>query len=269
MSELSKIPNLSELIELRNEVLNACNTIYELKECIDNKSSQYNVRSLYASALERLGYRKDECTQHIDAAFWQKIIEQSTVTNVMTERSKSEFLQKIEKKAPEFSKLEIGGFVQNITSIYGKSIDQTVHEVYSQLIGCRYSSGNWRIRKSDNLQKVEKCFRISGNIRFESYNKRFYFDGLTRYGFNFEDLLTVCRLLSGDGHAAWSETFEGLSDISFSKKQDIVETPYFTVKCYLNGNQKVTFTDNKILEMLNKYGPSGNKLPDIIKKKCK
>ena len=83
----------------------------------------------------------------------------------------------------------------------------------------------------------------------------------------------VCYLLDGRGRPNYAERFSALANTALEhNKQNWVETDYFEVTCFKNGNQTVKWKEDKlhILEDLNKYGAGlSNELPDILKKKYK
>lgn len=269
MPDLMKIPNIQDMLKARNRAIEIVDQIRDLRENFDKLIHNSMVRFSPMMEIERQYYRHEHAKKQIDSRFWDAIVKQSKLTNSMTEKAKLEFECKIQENPPEFTVEELIGFSQNATTIYGNNIENTIKEVYRQLIGCHYSGGDWRVRKKSNLKRIEKSFRISGNISWNSFGfGGFIFEGRTRYsGFNFEDLLTACRLLDGQGRSNYSNSFDSLCQEQF-KEGNIITTDYFTVKCYLNGNQLVKFTNLNILESLNRVGANGE-LPDVLKKKYK
>ncbi len=156
----------------------------------------------------------------------------------------------------------------------------TVREVYKQLIGVKYEGGDWGSGKKDNLQKVEKVFRIgysdlklertwSGSVRLAMK----YLHGASNY-FRFNDLLTACRLIEGEGFTDYSNDFNNKVNSLENGGDGItsVDVGYFTVQGFLNGNCKVHWNDDKmnVLDRLNAIG-SGveNDLPDVQRKRYK
>lgn len=261
------IPNIQDLLKARNRMLKIVDTIRNLKEEYEKLEEQNCIQFTSDYYLNQNRYRHDDCKKLIDKGLWYAVIKLSKLTNSMTEKAKNDFLLKIEKDSPEFTVDELVGFSQNAINIYGKNIENTVKEVYKQLIGCKYRGPTHTLKES-NLQRVEPKFRICGNIFHNKwpFGNTFQYRS-TSWGFNFEDLLTACRLLDGKGWSDYSNNFECLCREQLKDSHTVI-TDYFTVTAYINGNQYVKFTRLDILEKLNRVGASGE-LPDVLKKKYK
>jgi len=258
------VETLMDMIDKRDKAIELVHIIKNAKEELDS------IHCFLDSRLEReTRYEIDASEKIIDYLFWKEAIDKCKITDLMTEKKKYEYLDKLEKNAPHFCEQEIYALFQNINSIYGENLEATIIEVYEQLINCRYN-GNGYKGKRDNLQKIEKQFRISGNIYWDRWWGSFHYQS-SMWGLNYEDLHTACYLLDGRGRPKYHETFENLCDQQLKKqKKSEVETDYFKMKCHLNGNQKLTWNPEKcyILDRLNQVG-ADKALPDTMRKRYK
>ena len=124
--------------------------------------------------------------------------------------------------------------------------------------------------KKNNLQSVEKVFRCNGNISWCDWLGRFNYREEYRGGVHFQDILTVCRLIDGQGYGNYGTDFRVLAYQAFyDEKLDTVETPYFLVKCFKNGSQLVKWKRDDVLALFNQIGSGNNGLPDVMKKRYK
>lgn len=268
-AEIIKKRTLSDIVNLRQVVetkLKEMNRIYGELKSIENEVCN----SMFLNAAQRRNFEfDDDLKNNVDEFFWNYLIELSDMTSVMTEAGKEVFLEKIRKKPPEFNDAEVKGFSQNIETMYLSTIETTIHEVYRLLIGCNYSS-DWRQgKKTNNLRGIEKQFRCRGDIErgFSSTFKHDHWNTRCQR-IRYEDLYRVCKLLNGDSKFDYADSFRVYANRDLVElKKDTVETPFFDVKCYLNGNQKVTLKRMDILSLFNQIGSGLVTLPDVMKKK--
>lgn len=264
---------VESLLNKRNHLINKLEEMRSLKNEIDALGREISTY-LYDNVFERMSYSESSCREKIDFECWSYALRSLKITSVMTEVSRNKYLEKIEKETPEFTEEQIKILQANVENLYKDNFVATVKEVYGKLIGCSYHSGssyNSPVKK-DNLDKVNKTFRIRGNISFNQYQGKFEAHNHSYYyGFSFEDLLTVCCLLDGKGRPNYANNFYSMSKEQFEQDNE-VHTDYFSVRAYKNGNQYVKFSEKKyyILDRINKYGPESNhELPDVMKKRYK
>lgn len=207
-------------------------------------------------------------TKALDYSLWVFTLDKMNLTNVMSEGAKSDYLEKVRTAGRKFCEEELEGLVQNAVDIFRKNSLNIVREVYGNLIGCGYHSGNWMEKKKDNLQKVEKVFRI-WYTNFEHPARRSY-SSAGRFDWN--DVMTACRLIEGMGPTNYSNNFYSLTNARDRERGDVVETEWFHLQAYMNGNVKCRWKEDKIhvLEKLNAIGSGReNAMPDVMRKRYK
>lgn len=265
-TELQKPMTVADLINKRLDLLLRIEKLSKDVSEIDAICKTFAEYSCDEGEFRKQDYEHARCMKTIDVALWNYVVKSAGLTSVMTEKAKDEFLKKIKDNPPPFEKDQIAGFIQNAETLYGESIDQTLREVFKAFTHCRYGrvDNDWQKPKLDNCQKIERQFRISGGIHLgycgyevSSYRSNIY-----------DDLLVACCLLDGQPRPSYEKTFKAL--LHEARKTGDVETPFFKVECFKNGNQKVTWKPEKhhILDMLNRYGSTGE-LPDIVRKRYK
>lgn len=265
--KLTKQHPVETFVKARNQVKEKVLQIERLFKEI-NSIAKNLMDTSFKSDINNGHQEWDRCQKTIDFQFWRELLRRGMITNVMTDKTKNKYLEKIEQDTPEFTIKNVSELTQNIEHIYKNNAKQMVKEVYNYLIGCRY--GDWRHKKKDNLNGVKKAFRCSGNIRYDVYFERFKYEDYDWAGLNFGDLLRVCYLLDGKNMGTYAERFSVFADEVFNRGEDTIETDYFSIKCYQNGNQYVKWNPKKdyIRERLNQIG-GGNGLPDSMSKRYK
>lgn len=208
-------------------------------------------------------------TKALDFSLWVFALSKLNITNVMTDKARQEFLEKVRKGGKQFNEVEVAGLAQNAASIFQDSSMNMVRDVYRTLIGCHYNGGTWGSGKKDNLRKVEKVFRCSYSD-FNHTSHRYYGSS---GGIKWNDVLTACRLIEGRGVTDYSNNFYSLVNArDRARGSNEVECEYFHLTAYMNGNVKCRWNEDKlhVLEKLNAIGSGReNAMPDVMRKRYK
>lgn len=293
MSDL-KIPvTILEVLKSKELVLQSIERSLEIQKQLSEENNI--IRDLLLKRLDAEQYtfhrffqenvndsNKDEKLNQLDYALWVYSFDKMDLTKAMTEGAKSEFLKNVEEKKIQFNEKEIIGLVQNANQIFKNSSIETVRTVFRKLIGAEYESGNAKIRrKQNNLQKIEQCFRVrytdakygtySRTIEKSYYSSDSYQRRKDSSCIFIDDIITACRLIEGKGFSDYSNNFDCLCRQA-KRGQTEVDTDYFNVQVFKNGNVKIRFHEEKleILERLNAIGSGReNELGDAMKKRYK
>lgn len=263
--------SIDHFLTAHAEITDLLNTVDNCIKMIDNWSDSIINKAFLSRQFLRASYDKTDCVKIIRREFWKTIIENSGLFDSMSQAARSKLQSKIYDNPPEFNEREINIFTSNISRFYSNNCIQLLKETYSKLIGCRYRGSSWRDNKKDNLQKIEKTFRISGPISYNPsscFRNSFSLFRPSPGSFDYQDLLSCCYVLSGKQSCPKDATFSMLAESQLVGNNSVVTTPFFNVYCYKNGNQKIVFTDEKILNLFNRFGSNGQ-LPDPLKKSNK
>jgi hypothetical protein len=268
---VAKSQPLQALVDVRNRILAIVQEIRDKQNEIDFLSeSTINVSYMWSKIDYRHNHGKT--AQHIvDKEFWEFMADSSQLSNAMTGKAKEVLYNKISENPDPFTLDMVQGYSENLQRIYGDNAMQTIKEVFNSFINSKYHGSNWSDQKVDNLKKIEADFRCCYGVRYDSYFHRFRADGYYGgKGCRFDDLLTACYLLDVGIRPNTAQTFTALAEEQF-KQGNQVDTPYFTVIAFKNNNQRVKWNKDKIkvLQDLNKYGSSGETLPDSMRKRYK
>lgn len=285
MSEMNlTLPiTIAELIQARAGIVSAwmeCNRAIAEVDAAFSRIHDKDFRFLNESSGQRFEKRQDpievkEMTEILDYSLYVFALEKLNITNAMTAMAKDAFLKRVKETKTIFDETQLTGLAQNADKLFRDSSLNTVREVWRKLIGIRYNApASSRLEsKKDNLQKVERVFRVgwndlgfdfSGTITMQ-YSDRNY------SGFRFNDLLAACRLIEGEGIPDYSNNLHVICH-TVPKGQKWVDTGYFVATKYINGNVKVTWNEDKIhvLEKLNAIGSGReNAMPDTMRKRYK
>jgi len=275
--------SVAELLEIRAQIIEAWKEANRAIDGIEQAFARIHDKDFtfhHESGGQRFEKRQDPIdipamTADLDYSLYVFALHKLNITQAMTEKSRDEFLEKIKKQRTPFEEKQLLGLAQNAGQLFRESRLNTVREVYRRLIGVGYAGGNWGSGKKDNLQKVEKVFRVgysdlgiasfTGKIENSSWRVSAF------SGFLFNDLLTACRLIEGEGFTDYSNNIDALCR-AVTHGQKWVDTGYFKVTAYHIGNVKVNWNEDKIhvLEKLNAIGSGReNAMPDVQRKRYK
>lgn len=276
---------IAELIAARAQIIEAWHEANRAIDSIDAAFARIHDKDFRMIDDSRRGgqweprqdkVKIDRMISVLDYSLFVFALGKLNITNAMTETAKDAFLAKVKEAKTVFDEKQLTGLAQNAHKLFRDSSLNTVREVFRKCIGTSYRSGKARMeRKRDNLQKIERCFRVGwSDIGISQYGGGIE-DASRRYnqfsGFRFNDLLTACRLIDGEGIPDYSNNLYALCRAT-PKGQHWVDTGYFVATAYQNGNVKVTWKEDKIhvLEKLNAIGSGReNAMPDTMRKRYK
>lgn len=285
--DLSIPMTIAELIAIRGEIIQSWTNANAAIRAVDSAFHRIHDKD-FVYFLESGGRRSEygtryaikEMTEALDYSLFVFALGKLNITNAMTENAKDKFLAEIKAKKTVFDETQLTGLAQNAHKLFRDSSLNTVRDVWRQLIGASYraDAGSRLEKKKDNLQKVEKVFRVGwSDVKLSSgWNGRSLETSGWRYGsasncFHFNDLLTACRLIEGEGVPDYSNNLESMIR-ALPRGTSQMNTGYFQIQAYLNGNVKVKWNEDKIhiLEKLNAIGSGReNAMPDSLRKRYK
>ena len=279
---------IAELIKIRSEIIQSwkeANLAIESAEKafakIHDKDFHYFLETGRRGQEYGTRYAIKEMTEALDYSLFVFALCKLNITNAMTENARDKFLEEIKKNKTIFDERQLTGLAQNASKLFKDSSLNTVRQVYRQLIGVGYKApaGSRMENKKDNLQKVEQVFRVgwsdvslgkvwTGGYTIENTSWRY---GTSSNCFRFNDLLTACRLIDGKGVPDYSNNLDSIIRAQ-EKGKHTVDTGYFELQAFQNGNVKVRWNEEKIhvLEKLNAIGSGKeNAMPDTMRKRYK
>jgi len=288
--ELSIPLTISDLIKHRAEIIQSWNAANLAIASIDSafgKIDDKDFHFYYDAGCQRFEKRQDpidvpEMTCALDYSLYVYALEKLNITKAMTGKAKEDFLKQVKEKKTIFDEQQLTGLAQNAHVLFRDSSLNTVRQVYRQLIGVQYAGmgAKWGENKKDNLQKIERVFRVGwSDIKLETSwagERRIAFvyrdPKISSSCFHFNDLLTACRLIEGEGFTDYSNNIDFMIRSLPSPNVATLDCGYFELQAFLNGNVKVNWNEEKIhiLEKLNAIGSGReNDLPDSMRKRYK
>lgn len=241
-----------------------------LSEICDTFLQDYSIQNFLHQHL--LGGMK--LRERVDGAFWKALVNSALLTNAMTARKRREFIQQLEGREsngrpipldkriniPIFKAAEIDKVAEQITQQYADTIEATILDVFKEFTNIRYHghiTGGHK-HKVNNLKRIESKFIARGEIYWcgDRFEVREY-----NHCICFEDLLTAAYLCDIGVRPDYDKKFYALAQDGFHLSPgNIVTTPYFSIRCYKNGNHHVTWNPEKlvVLNMINKIGSGEN-----------
>ena len=204
-----------------------------------------------------------------DEYFWKYFVRKSGLMQLMTENKKDKILDDLREHPEPFTDQYVYNMSSNLNNLYLENGSLLIEEVYQKLICCHYHGTGYESKK-DNLQEVKKQFRCYGSLTY-LYNGVLSQNSYRANGVNFEDLYRVFYLLDGKMNSKYSYNFNAIvnEQVEENPQTNTIETEYFKIRHYLNGNNKVTIIRDDLLATLNKIGSGKTSLPDIMSKRYK
>ena len=256
----------AQMAAAKDAIVNAVTEIHHQLKTIEKIGQPYKIYT----ALFRDRYYPDDAEKIIDQRMWNFVAE-STVFGLLTHRDREQLRSELERETKPFNETAVNNLINNILDIAKYSAFTTIKKVYKDFTNTNYQSRWNQPEKRDNRQGIKQKFRIrSGGV---SYDDRFGGSwSVSHRGSMLDDLYTVCKIIDGKSKHDYSDSFYSIAYDQITDKNNhkkIIETAYFDVQCFKNGNQQITFKRLDILKLLNKYGADKNELPDTMSKRYK
>lgn len=207
---------------------------------------------------------RDIYNRELDSMLWQYFFGSGKLQEIMDVKSLEKFNDMLRDPEP-FSAERARMYIANSMDIASDALNTLAKTVFNHLISATYrpgGSGNWRApQKKHNNLKVEKTFRLSESV-YRGYTGRWEASRYRPAIFN--DLEKICSILGKQSPPKYPQTIQDKMNTDETSKNEF-SNEYFTVTLYKNGNQKVKFLRDDILELLNRYGQSGGKIGHDVK----
>lgn len=260
--------SIKGLIEVREKILKKIEKIHSLNsEICELESIAFGGAKFYGQPKILDGYEKHDKFYSLKS--WEILIKECKITNSMSEKGKTNYMEKIKKDTPIFNDFNINAFAQNVSNMYEDGFKGLLDDVWKSFQNCSYvASGGGYWYKKDNINRIKEKFIIMHGFDFSKYTKRISYSGYKNE--LWEDMYSLCHILDGKSKPDYANNFNSMAHKEIKEKENVIECDYFSLKIYKNCNVHVTWNKNKIhiLEKINSYGAGGG-LPDIREKKYK
>ena len=190
---------------------------------------------------------------------WRCIFERTNVRDCMTTRKLEAFQESLEKpkKLPEITEENIRKFVENIILAAPDLLNDFVRETFQWLLPTHWQADKLKTLKKNQFEIQQKTI-VSNICEVNSEDSNLgmnYYDSSK----NLNNMDSAFRLLDGKGIAKYPDDLKTVTEIAFKAGLRIVETDYFKIKFYGNGNAHIEFKRADLLQKLNQIG-GGSKL---------
>ena len=185
---------------------------------------------------------------------WQCIFERTNVRDCMTTRKLDDFQKSLEepKKLPEITEENIKDFVENIILAAPDLLNDFIRETFRWLLPCHWQTDKLKTLKKNQFEIQQKTIvsRIcevnswDGNLRMNYYHS----------SENLNNMDSAFRLLDGKGVTKYPDDLKTVTEISFKAGLRELETDYFKIKFYGNGNAHIEFKRLDLLQKFNQIG---------------
>lgn len=260
MSDIIKKHTPGELEALRNSLLQKWRIA---KKETDNFNAMYKQVSKHTYSFLHLddGARSQieekQIIKEIDGKCWSYFFDTMNLSQVMSVKQIEKFHEKL-KDPEEYTAHKAHEYMANIMNIVENSFKELLSEVFIRLTNSKYQTGR-QIKKRNNSK-----------IDVNSHVSEYVYMGYGHWDINyshpaiFSDLEKCCCILDNKRSPKYPEDINSRIRQLGEVERDI-ETDYFDLTLYKTGNQKLRFTRVDILDMINKYGPSGCTLGENVR----
>ena len=187
---------------------------------------------------------------------WRYVLKQAQIESYMTEKRQKEISEQIEKNPPELTVENIQSTLEGLAHRANGLLEESIREVFDWL---RPRQDKWGV----GALKTNKRFSVGPRVIVYGVEKS-YGHGFRCYyrDANFRALGNVFSLLDGRGVLHYPEDFltKLTAGLSQAETGGLIETEYFRLRPYLNGNLHIEFRRLDLLKRLNQIG-GGSDLP--------
>lgn len=176
----------------------------------------------------------------VDTDFWAFIVELTDLQRIMDKKAKDQFRQELLSNPPEFTVENVFATLEQFFLDAGTIFKRGIAECFSHLDRRFRSHDGWKIGS-----------RIILTYAFDA-------SGWWNYRSNHEDTMIdverVIRVLDDTpiGHCEIVSKLRDARRAGDGRRQTEIETQYFTVRAYKNGNAHLWFKRDDLLEKVNK-----------------
>lgn len=248
--QIAKTQTIGEIVANRDRIAKLTGEAQKLKSEIERLLTENNIYSY--SILKNW---PDVGDTTLDREFWKSVATRF-LKPTMSAAAKRDLDYRLEKTTDPFTLDNVMGLAKNIEHIYLDNFRQLIIETYKAFTGCSY--GNWRNKKIDNVNEVKPKFR-----------KYAYFTRFSSRENEYHDFYKVFQMLDTESGGRFdpNDCFEvyvrkAEKSVPYGHHIPEIDTPYFHLKLYKNGNALVTVKRLDLLKEFNYLGGhDGKKMP--------
>jgi hypothetical protein len=249
---------IKEKVERRNKNANIMLQMIELAKKLDVRCSEIADKLRYPEHIceKDIAHLQSE----IDREFWRDLFNELQVEKFLTSSDKEKVFKKIEENTPVFDLDSAYSTMFGFMNSKEATATNMITKIHKNITDIVFRVGN--SYKSDNEKRIQRG--VPKSFRASIFYSR---DGLPSYisssRSNFElidDLERACYLIDGKTQPDYHKAIRSKTDLVLRERGDTVNNDYFEMKMFKNGNVKITFTNQEVLNTFNKWGRTGNAL---------
>lgn len=199
--------------------------------------------------------------KNLDFDFWLQCLNEYQVEKFLTTTDKEKLIEKMREDTPVFNFENVMSTIRGFMNSKDATATNMIKKIYEEITDSIFSVGN----KHKNIEKrlqlgIPESFRLSIFYIYSSGELPYYV-GSNNSRFNvIDDFERACYLVDGKVQPDRQNSITTLTDLVLRKEERFVDSPYFTMQIFKNGNVKINMKSLDVLKRFNHWGLKGNRL---------
>lgn len=221
-----------------------------LKQCSPTRENRYSAQidrekthfhyATQTTPPERADYM-ETARRIVDTEVWARIVEMTELYQLMDKTARDEFAQALMKEPPEVT-------VDNVYATLETKLGQA-GMMFRRGIATCFSTLDRRFRSHDGWKVGSRIILTHAFSEYGSWNYS------SDHEASFRDIERVFRQLDGKPALAFCEIIQKLEEARgrrYARHQLVIETDYFRVRTFYNGNAHIWFLRDDLLKKVNR-----------------
>lgn len=261
-TEVKIVDTFSSLADYRN---NLEQLLEELDSVLLKVKLEFDKRNIYFSDVPKniSKYNDKRCLdivevmKAVDKDLWDEAITISGIERVLTYKDREDMRSEYSENPPVFDENVAREFVSRVQGSGNDIAMATVRKIFDRVTQTTFRKGNKYTQEKDYRcgRKIEKSFRMS--LFYRSLPEYILPEKDCAF---LNDLEVVCALVASDKRPEYPNTIGDKMKECLRKNELHIENDYFEVQLFKNGNIKIDFKSDDVLEKLNTWGSDGTRI---------
>jgi len=249
--EVAKQSTLEQKVEKRDHDAKTMLEIIRLAKTLSCRTSDFAEKLRYPEYIDERDI--EQLRKSLDAEYWHEFFQQNQVEKYLTSSDAEKMYAEVDENPIAFNSVNANNMLASFIGSKEATAMNMVKKIYKEL-----TNAFFRKSGSNNIER-----RIQKNVPMSLRLSIFccYSDGLPSYVSEsnskfslISDLERACYLVDGKLQPDVQKSVTSLTTEVLRKGEQFVDAPYFKFKIFKNGNIKLDFKSQEVLDKLNKWG---------------
>ena len=197
----------------------------------------------------------------LDYTFWCQCFDEYQVEKFLTTTDKEKLFDKMEKDTPVFNFENVMNTINGFMNSKDATATTMIKKIYEEITDAVFRVGNKNQQKNEKRLQlgIPKSFRLSIFYVYSPGLPAYVSSNNSRFNL-IDDFERACYLVDGKVQPDRQKNIRSLTDSVLRKEERFVDSPYFIMQIFKNGNVKLTMKSLVVLKRFNHWGLKGNRL---------